>query len=127
MNTALRFDGVYSAPFVKDEMLGHADFYIRFFPDGTLRAAVSFDYYNPTACRQSPEYEFVRLGDEDEDWFTGSYTLTQTGFLYRIMDECFVSEKGRGEFGDGAITLFPTENEPLRYTFVPYQGTKFDT
>ena len=126
MNISLRFDGVYSAPFVEDDFLGHADFYIRFFPDGSLRAAASFDYNNPSDDRQSPEHEFVRLGDEDQDRFTGSYTMTEAGFRYRIMDGCFVAEEGRGAFNGcpESITLFPTENEPLNYCFVPCRGTQ---
>lgn len=126
MKREMRFDGVYTAPFLEDDFLGHADFYIRFFPDGTLRAAASFDFNNPTTDRQSPEYEYVRLGDENQNRFTGAYSVAETGFRYRIMDDCFVFEEGYGEFHDNAIKLFPAENEPLLYTFTPYCGTKFD-
>lgn len=133
MSSRLRFDGVYSAPFMEHEVLGNADFYIRFFPDGTLRAAVSWDYSNPTTAYQCPEYEFVRLGDPDEDWFTGTYAMEAEGFRYRIMDGPFIYEHGRGMISpaDGpglspSITLIPVERESLRYTFVPYRGTKFD-
>lgn len=121
MAALLRFDGVYAAPYMRDAFMGNADFYIRFFPDGTLRAAVSWDYSASDEVPQVPDREFLRLGDDQEDFFRGSYTLSGAQIRYRITDGPFVAEEGHGRLPD--LILYPIGREPDRYTFFPYQDT----
>lgn len=121
MNILLRYDGVYATPYMRDTFMGNADFYVRFFPDGTLRAAISWDYAASEEVPQSPDHEFLRLGNDREDYFTGTYTLSGNQIRYRIMDGPFVAEEGIGQLPE--LILHPGNREPDRYTFFPCQGT----